>query len=168
MGRLVYGKGAQYAIRALAHLDESYRLTVAGDGHYRPALEALTAEMGLAGRVAFTGFLRGEALEAAYRRASVVVAPSIWPEPVGLVVPEPRGRGLPVVVFDAGAMREWTRRYNSVYLARHADERSLAEQIGKAYRGEAAAVSADSPAPSRPVEEILEQFARKAVPANAR
>jgi glycosyltransferase involved in cell wall biosynthesis len=46
-------------------------------------------------------------MEAHYARARVVVVPSLWPEPFGLVGVEAMARGRPVVGIDRGGIREW-------------------------------------------------------------
>jgi glycosyltransferase involved in cell wall biosynthesis len=43
---------------------------------------------------------------AAFRRASVVVAPSVWPEPFGLTAIEAMSMGRPVIATTAGALPE--------------------------------------------------------------
>jgi glycosyltransferase involved in cell wall biosynthesis len=132
VGRLVYSKGVQYAIEALNRLGPEYSLTIVGDGWYRDGLEQLAAQRGLNSRVQFTGTLIGSALETEFSRAGVVVVPSIWPEPVGLVVPEARGYGLPVVVFDSGGLAEWKSKYRNIHVAKPVDAGSLARAIESA------------------------------------
>lgn len=158
VGRVAYNKGVQYAIRALTILDESFRLTVVGDGYYLDALKQMAVSLGVEKRVDFAGFLHGADLEEAYRRATVAVVPSIWPEPVGLVVPEPRGRGLPVVAFDVGALGEWSRHYEAIYLAKHADPRSLARKIESACAGEPTGSQGNVASTSKPLEQLLQEI----------
>ena len=55
----------------------------------------------------FKGFIPQTELQEYYREASVVLAPSVWPEPMGLVGLEAMRNGLPVVAFDAGGIRDW-------------------------------------------------------------
>jgi glycosyltransferase involved in cell wall biosynthesis len=162
VGRLVYHKGVQYAVEALGQLGPEYNLTIVGDGWYRPALERLVGRRGLGGRIRFTGTLTGSALAAEYSQAGVLVVPSIWPEPVGLVVPEARGYGLPVAIFDAGGLPEWTSKYRGVYVARPADAGALADAI------RSASLSTDAEAPAfaaaraaRPIASLLELLARQ-------
>lgn len=162
VGRIVYNKGVQYALDALTHLDASYRLTVVGDGWYRQDAERQAARLGLLDRVRFTGFLRGAELEAQYAQADAALVPSFWPEPAGLVVPEARGRGLPVIAFDTGGIAEWVTRYgyDAVYLARRADAVSLADSIAQARVGTAPSPQKNAATPARPVSAILEQVIR--------
>src|SRR5579884_1424893 len=164
VGRVVYNKGIQYAVQALTHLGDSYRLVVVGDGWYLPRLKALTDQLGLSSRVTFTGFLEGEALQAQYRQASVAVVPSLLPEPAGLVVPEARGQGLPVAAFDVGGIGEWTATYDKIYLAAPADVAALAGAIEAAATGKPAAGRHPARVPREPLEQILIEIASEAAP----
>lgn len=64
-------------VRAMARVRERIadaRLIVAGAGSQRPALEALSSELGLAGAVTFAGYLSRERLRDAFRSAHVYVS----------------------------------------------------------------------------------------------
>lgn len=75
------------------------RLALVGDGPARPALEQAFA--GLPAH--FAGYLRGEALAAAYASADVFVFPSAL-EAFGLVVLEAMASGLPVAAARVGGV----------------------------------------------------------------
>jgi len=100
-------KGVDYLLTALAKARRDLRLIVAGDGPARPWLEAKARAEGLAPRVHFTGWLDAARLETLYERADLVVCPSVWNEPFGLVGIEAMAHGRPVVAFDAGGIGEW-------------------------------------------------------------
>src|ERR1700687_2456119 len=53
VGRLVYYKGFEYLIRAMAHIDAT--LLLVGDGPLRHALQNLAQELGVASRIEFLG-----------------------------------------------------------------------------------------------------------------
>ena len=112
-----------------------YDLTIVGDGWYLAALKDLTERLGLGPRVTFRGGLQGADLIRACRFADVAVVPSIYPEPSGLVVPELRSLGIPVVVTDAGGLSEWAARYSRIHIADAANPASLAAAIRNAARG---------------------------------
>jgi len=67
-------KNIDLVIRSFAHIVAARpeaTLVIAGDGAERPALEALTAELGLGARVTFTGLLAREQLFVEMQRAEV-------------------------------------------------------------------------------------------------
>ena len=85
------GNGSRGSVLVMAGPDE-------GDG-FRERLEALASEMGLSGRVLFTGPLYGDAKWAAYRDADVFVLPS-QNENFGNTAAEAVACGTPVLVTD--------------------------------------------------------------------
>jgi glycosyltransferase involved in cell wall biosynthesis len=106
-GRLVESKGLLTLLEALRRVRGDITLIVAGDGHDRPRLEAATRELGLAERTSFLGALPRESVRELFARASLVVLPSLWPEPMGIVGPEALDSGTPVIASDIGGVREW-------------------------------------------------------------
>lgn len=101
VGRLVRTKGARDAIRALASIEPPVVLDIVGAGPDRVACEALSTELGLAGRVRFHGRLPREQVAEFYRAADIFVFPS-YREPGGNVVFEAMAHGLPLIVSDIG------------------------------------------------------------------
>jgi glycosyltransferase involved in cell wall biosynthesis len=112
VGRLVERKGVKYAIEAIAQLHGTglrARLLVIGDGPKRVALESLSCALGVTGAVEFTGRQSARDVAAAYRRATVLVVPSVtdWKgeqEGFGMVIVEAMRAGLPVVATRSGGI----------------------------------------------------------------
>jgi glycogen synthase len=106
MGRLVSSKGCDVALRSLAMLkDEGMRpsLTIIGDGPEAPTLKQLTAELGLSDQVDFLGAMReGRGREVA--RHKVMVVPSVWAEPFGVVALEGLAAGCVVAASSGGGL----------------------------------------------------------------
>jgi glycosyltransferase involved in cell wall biosynthesis len=92
---LVRDKGLPRLLRALAGAPDT-RLTVVGEGPERGRLERLADELGLAGRVAFAGWLPAARMAAVFDRSDVFVLPSPK-ETLGLVYLEALARRLPIV-----------------------------------------------------------------------
>ena len=107
-------KGHAVFLRALAALpgETRVRAYVVGGGIYRTAgsevdadeLRRMAAELGIAERVGFTGFVDDPA--AAMRALDVVVHASTQPEPFGLVIAEAMACGRAVIASAAGGAGE--------------------------------------------------------------
>jgi glycosyltransferase involved in cell wall biosynthesis len=109
-GQLLYAgrydprKGIETAVRALVEPgleDVELEICAVGDVTEKARIEAVVAELGLHGRVRFTSSPR-EALAEHYRAADLVVFPSDWEEPFGLVPLEAMACGTPVAATGAG------------------------------------------------------------------
>jgi glycosyltransferase involved in cell wall biosynthesis len=107
-GRFDPRKGFETAVRALALLPPESTLAVWGRGGYeeRARLEGIAEELGVRDRVRF-GTLDREQLADEYRGADVMVFPSIWAEPFGLVPIEAMACGTPVVATGVGGSSEF-------------------------------------------------------------
>lgn len=101
IGRFVDYKGADLAIRALAQTPGDIRLTLYGDGPTRPAMQALAADLRLADRVEFAGWLAHEDFTAEMSRFRGFVFPTLA-EANGIVMQEAMMIGLPVVALRWG------------------------------------------------------------------
>lgn len=86
------------AARADAHF------VIVGDGPLAATLKALAATLGIAERVHFTG-LRSD-VQRLMGMADVVVVPSVWQEPAGLVAVEAMATERPVVACRVGGLPE--------------------------------------------------------------
>jgi glycosyltransferase involved in cell wall biosynthesis len=108
VGRMDDRKGIDTVVRALAQLPQEASLTLVGrgDDRYRAHLEALADQLGVASRVRFCVSERAE-LAQVYRGADVVVFPSTWEEPFGLVPLEAMACATPVVATGTGGSAEF-------------------------------------------------------------
>lgn len=96
VGRLVYYKGFEYLIRAMAQVEG--KLLIVGEGPLRDKLSALASELGVAHRVCFLGKVDHDLLVACYHAAKVFVLASIArSEAFGITQIEAMAAGLPVV-----------------------------------------------------------------------
>jgi glycogen(starch) synthase len=111
VGRLVYEKGFQLALEALAGPDGviakvgDVRFLVAGSGTHEAELKAQAAELGLMEHGTFLGWIGDDVLHSLYRIADLCVVPSLY-EPFGLVALEAMASGCPCIVADTGGLRE--------------------------------------------------------------
>jgi glycosyltransferase involved in cell wall biosynthesis len=107
LGSLVSDKGADVLLRALGLLRErnlTPSLTVIGGGPEDAALRALSAELGLGAQVNFAGALAGAPLAAMLNRHRILVVPSRWAEPFGIVALEGIACGCVVIGSEQGGL----------------------------------------------------------------
>lgn len=107
LGRLVRVKGFDLLLRAFAaaQLDDDVSLVIAGDGPERRALERLSRQLGVPGRVVLPGTVPRDEAAAVTRAAEAMVVPSRV-EAFGIVVLEGMHAGIPVVVTSRGGAGE--------------------------------------------------------------
>lgn len=113
VARLRPEKGVHLLLEAAPTVADRLRtpvkIVIVGDGTERTRLERLAGRV--AGRanvqVTFRGWLPPAARDEVLLAADVLVVPSIWPEPFGLVGLEAAHLGLPAVAFDVGGVRDW-------------------------------------------------------------
>lgn len=135
LGRMTILKGTGVLGRALAGAAAALRqhlsVVIAGDG---PAKTALQSELASSRSVSaeFPGWVDDSARADLLARSRVVVIPSVWPEPFGLVGLEAAAAGVPVVAFDVGGIRDWlTDGVNGRLVTPPGDS----EALGKALAG---------------------------------
>ncbi len=109
LGRLTKLKGAGHLLRAIPLAEKTLgrplAVTVAGDGPERGRLEALARSRQVAAE--FTGWVGSSQKTELFARADLLVVPSLWPEPFGLVGIEAGADGLPAVAYDVGGIPDW-------------------------------------------------------------
>lgn len=125
VGRMHFLKGGSVLLAALVEaarlLDRPLHLTMAGDGPDRADWERQAAALrGPSNRVTvdFKGWLRSAELLRCFSSADLLVVPSVWPEPFGIVGPQAGSAGLPAAAFDAGGISEWLTDGVNGHLAR--------------------------------------------------
>ncbi|HEV3039160.1 MAG TPA: glycosyltransferase family 4 protein [Candidatus Angelobacter sp.] len=123
VGRMDRLKGGQLLLEALpeirARVGRDLQLTFIGDGPDRGAwqkkAEKMQTHSGI--RIEFRGWLTKSHLAQQYADADLLVVPSLWPEPFGLVGIEAGFHGLPAVAFSVGGIPEWLHDSENGYLA---------------------------------------------------
>jgi glycosyltransferase involved in cell wall biosynthesis len=100
VGPLHYLKGVQFAIAALADVNE-VTLTVVGAGNFESALRRTVRKHGVQDRVLFTGQIARSKLELIYSTHDVFAFPSLH-DSGGMAVLEAMNAGLPVICLDCG------------------------------------------------------------------
>ncbi len=109
VGRLVSEKGVDLLLEALAQLREDQlhpRLTIAGAGPEQTRLQNRSRELGLENQVQFVGAKAPEELAELLNRHRVLVVPSRYDEPFGVVALEGIACGCAVVGSRGGGLPE--------------------------------------------------------------
>jgi glycosyltransferase involved in cell wall biosynthesis len=128
-GRVVAPKGVGTLVRAARHVDGEF--VICGDGRQLPDMRRLARRLGVESRIRFTGWLQPDELAAQLGDASVVVVPSLWPEPFGLVGIEAFAAGRPVIASATGGIGDWLEDGISGLSVPPGDARALAAALNE-------------------------------------
>jgi len=119
---------------AAKHLDSPpLHLHIFGDGDetYISELKTFLHEKGLTERVTFHGKVPQDELIQHYDRCDLLLVPSLWQEPFGLVVAEAMARGLPVIASNVGGPAEILTHEINGLLVEAGNEQALALAISQ-------------------------------------
>jgi len=130
-GKLTAQKGVFYLIEAAQNIKGD--IYIIGDGPERKNLEDLVYKFNLH-NVHFLGYMgddKKEELEEFYYRANVFVAPSVWDEPLGLVILEAMVTKTPVIATRKGGIPLAVKDGVNGFLIRPKNSRQIAEACNK-------------------------------------
>jgi glycosyltransferase involved in cell wall biosynthesis len=119
------------ALRAFGIVKNSYpalQLIIAGTGPERQALEKTVAELGLADAVTFTGRVDNENMPALYRKAQVMLNPSLVDNMPNSVL-EALASGVPVVSTNVGGVPYVVEHDKTALLVPPQDPQAMATAI---------------------------------------
>ncbi len=108
LGRITFQKGPEYFIEVAHRViqkDRNVRFVMAGSGDMLNKMIRRVAQLQIADRFHFTGFLRGEAVDRMFALSDVFVMPSVS-EPFGLVPLEAMRTNVPVIVSKQSGVAE--------------------------------------------------------------
>jgi glycogen(starch) synthase len=108
LGRITFQKGPDYFIEAAAEVLKrlpDVTFLMAGSGDMMPGMIEKVAELGIGQHFHFTGFLRGEDVEGAFRMSDLYVMPSVS-EPFGISPLEATRYGVPVIMSRQSGVSE--------------------------------------------------------------
>jgi glycosyltransferase involved in cell wall biosynthesis len=123
--------GIDVAIRAAARLGSEFsqlKLSIAGSGPERAALERLTKELGMGSIIRFTGALDVAAVAALYRSAHVVLNPSRADNAPNSLL-EAAASGVPIVSTDVGGIAYLVEHQRSAWLVPSETPEAMADAI---------------------------------------
>ncbi len=108
LGRMTLQKGPDYFLKAAKKVTEksnNIRFIFAGNGDMFPRMIEQSASLGIADKVFFTNFLRGQDTERAYELADLYVMPSVS-EPFGITALEAMNKKTPVILSKQSGVSE--------------------------------------------------------------
>jgi glycosyltransferase involved in cell wall biosynthesis len=108
LGRITSQKGPEYFVKAAEQVlrkCKNVKFVMAGWGDLAPDMVEMVASRRLGSKILFTGFLRGNQVDLAYRMSDIYVMPSVS-EPFGLTALEAVQQGLPVILSKTTGVGE--------------------------------------------------------------
>lgn len=130
LGRLVSDKGCDLLLDALALLRSDGlkpRLTIIGSGPEESHLSAQAKDAGLIDQLCFAGKRTGEELFVLLNQHKIMVVPSRWDEPFGIVALEGIACGCVVIASNGGGLPEAVGPCGALFP--NGDARALADSI---------------------------------------
>jgi len=126
-GQIIRGKGVDLLIRSVALLKNNFHLNIVGKGNDEEYIRDLIIELNLNSKVTMCGFSPNITKE--YQNCDIVIFPSRWQEPFGLVGIEAFSNKKPVIGFDVGGVAEWLKDGINGFLVKEGNLQSMAEKI---------------------------------------
>lgn len=108
LGRITFQKGPEYFIEAankVLKLDDNVRFVMAGSGDMMNRMVKRVAELKIADKFHFTGFLKGEEVDKMFALSDVYVMPSVS-EPFGISPLEAMRSNVPVIISKQSGVSE--------------------------------------------------------------
>lgn len=126
-GQLTKDKGVDHLLKAFVNItDLPVELYICGRGSLAEMCVGFAKKNN---RIHVMGLLSYDKMEKMYHVADVLVAPSVWEEPFGMVAIEALYYGLPVIAGDRGGLGEIIRHVGIGKLINGGDEEQIANAI---------------------------------------
>jgi len=143
-GRVEREKGVHVAIQAVLSLKkqriaQTVRLDIVGEGNaaYGDELRQIVKKNALQSRVRFLGKMAREALLEKYGDYDLLVVPSLWEEPFGVVVLEAMRSHVPVIASNIGGIPGIIQDRFSGLLVPPDDHQAIADAIAELMKDQA-------------------------------
>jgi glycosyltransferase involved in cell wall biosynthesis len=119
------------AARLVIAQNPKVHFALVGDGSYRAQYERQAQEMGIGGRLTFTGQVEDPMSEGVYAAADVVCQVSRWEEVFGYVIAEAMSSSKPMVATRVGGIPELVEDWKTGFLVDRGDVQAIADRILK-------------------------------------
>lgn len=128
-GRLIYFKGVEHMINAFKNLkNENCELHICGNGEMQEFVENATKEDK---RIIYHGKLNNQELANCYKDCDVLIVPSNWPEPFGMIIIEGNMYGLPVIASNCGGIPEIIQKTKGGLIYSHGNDDELTNKMNE-------------------------------------
>lgn len=131
LGRLEDYKGALHlpaiANELINNGFEGFQFRIAGDGSAKNFCEKLASENGTIDKFNFLGWV--EDVKEFLYNIDIFIFPSIWDEPLGLVLLEALAAELPIIAYDSGAVKEILEGINQTFVVPKGDIEAMSEKL---------------------------------------
>ncbi len=127
VGQLIRGKGVDLLIKALSLVDKNFKCIILGRGNDESYLREMIKSRLLEDKIELYGWT--ENVSAMYDKADIIVVPSRWQEPFGLVGLEAFAHHKPVIGFGIGGISQWLKHKVNGIIVKPGDYRRLAIAI---------------------------------------
>ncbi|HET7292550.1 MAG TPA: glycosyltransferase family 4 protein [Vicinamibacteria bacterium] len=156
VGKLETNKGAHLLVPAVAAAKVPLPVVVLGEGSFHHELKVQAARHGV--ELVVRGWAQRDDVLRILARATALVFPSLWPEPLARVLLEAIALGTPVAAMDTGGTREIIEHGRSGLVvedarglpeavARLATDAALRDRLGEGARARAQAFSPEALVP---------------------
>lgn len=132
IGRLSEDKGLGIGIRVFSNVVKKLpkiRLLIVGDGEKESEYKQLVKELSLSKNVVFEGKKNNIEVIEYYKKASLVMVPSIYPDNLPTVCIEAMSVGRPIVASNVGGLPELVENGKTGFLANPKDVKDFSNKI---------------------------------------
>jgi len=136
LGRIIQPKGVHLAIKAVRKYNETakipLKLKIAGkhyadessDDYWQTAIEPELDKT-----IEYVGLVKGDGKKEFLSNAKVLMVPSIFEEPFGMVIIESLASGTPVIGLDSGAIPEIINGKNGIVIKKSASDNVMVKRL---------------------------------------
>lgn len=166
LGRIIPEKGFSTALEAFSQLTAEFpelRFVIAGEGPELSKLQKIARGLGVASRVEFPGWVAPQEVYPLMAKSQLVLIPSTWEEPFGLVALEAAHMGKSVVATRSGGLPEIVIDGETGRLVEKGDPEGMAQALGDLLRNPEQATTMGLSAQKRarevfPFEAMVDQY----------
>ena len=116
VGRIVKEKGIDLFVNTITKISpqfDNWKFCICGSSKLgddfeksKFALEIEKKIKNIGKKVTFLGYINNDEVQKRMQKAAIIVAPSVWPEPFGLVVAEGMSNGCAILTSNVGGIKE--------------------------------------------------------------